>query len=702
MVNIINQAVNKPIKKCLVLITAVVLVFCATFGTSDTSHAASAAGFNPGYIIDDSVMTNSGSMSISQIQGFLNSKVPNCDTNHAGFYGSSGTWYGPPFTCLKDYTENGLSSAQIIYNAAQQYHINPQVLIVLLQKEQGLITDTWPAPYQYTSATGYGCPDSTPGVCNSAYYGFTNQVNNAAKLFHSVVTSSPNWYSPYVLGNNYIQWSPNASCGGSTVNIQNLSTAALYDYTPYRPNQASLNAGYGTGDSCSSYGNRNFYLYFSDWFGPPSSPPPTKCDSRVEGVVCVWSVRKSDGSQFLTSSETELSNTMYIYGWTNEGIIFYASDTDGSGATPIHRLLNDNQHYYTADYSEYNSLKNTGNWVDEGIPFYVYPSDTTTNSSHVTYKLYSPTLDRNYWTTSKDKVTILENMGYSSKSTPFNTPSGLADLSTPAAGRINIYRLAENSGYFYTTSLYELESVIKRGYPYEGILTTSNTSNAGTAVYRLQRGSRHFYTTNTSERDIAISRYGYVDEGVGFYVDSNSDQIYRLANTRYNIYLYTSSFAEVMLLVNAGGWTYEGTLINVNNTDPSPIYRFLNILNSRHFYTIDINEAIRISNRGWKYETIAFYANKDSGLPVYRLLSYDKHFYTTNVNEKDIAINKYGYIYEGIAFYVSQNITNKPTYRLQGGNDEYFYTSSSTERDTAVSRYGYQYEGEGFYLPSED
>ncbi|MCW2763410.1 MAG: exported protein of unknown function, partial [Marmoricola sp.] len=63
------------------------------------------------------------------------------------------------------------------------------------------------------------------------------------------------------------QWSPNSSCGGSTVNIQNRSTQALYNYTPYQPNQSALNAGYGTGDGCGAYGNRNFYLYFTDWFG---------------------------------------------------------------------------------------------------------------------------------------------------------------------------------------------------------------------------------------------------------------------------------------------------------------------------------------------------------------------------------------------------------------------------------------------------
>ncbi|HPF31067.1 MAG TPA: hypothetical protein PLO25_02040, partial [Candidatus Saccharibacteria bacterium] len=33
------------------------------------------------------------------------------------------------------------------------------------------------------------------------------------------------------------------------------------------PNQATLDAGYGSA-YCGAYGNRNFYLYFTDWFGP--------------------------------------------------------------------------------------------------------------------------------------------------------------------------------------------------------------------------------------------------------------------------------------------------------------------------------------------------------------------------------------------------------------------------------------------------
>ncbi|MBP6037960.1 MAG: hypothetical protein KA604_01325 [Candidatus Saccharimonas sp.] len=254
----------------------------ALIGGATMAHAAT---FDPGRIIDDSVMTNANSMNVDQIQAFLNSKVPNCDTNgnqpasdfgrpdltHAQ-YAAARNWQAPPYTCLRDKVENGLTAAQIIYNVSQQYSINPQTFIVLLQKESSLVTDTWPLNWQYNSATGYGCPDSTPGVCDASYRGLTNQITWAARLFRNVINQSPTWYSPYIKGNNFIQWSPIASCGGSTVNVQNWSTAALYDYTPYQPNQAALNAGYGMGDGCSAYGNRNFFLYFNDWFGSTAAP----------------------------------------------------------------------------------------------------------------------------------------------------------------------------------------------------------------------------------------------------------------------------------------------------------------------------------------------------------------------------------------------------------------------------------------------
>lgn len=725
-----------------------------TILSNHSTSALSGSTFTPGQIIDDVVFYNSGSMSVDQIQEFLSSKVTNCDTNgtqpasdwgypsytHAqlaqykregshGFKQDTG-FNAPPYTCVKDYSQSTpqmesasgycgaisagtRTAAQIIKDISVACGINPQVLIDLLEKEQSLITDNWPLQRQYADATGFACPDSAP--CDPAYGGFFYQVYYAARQF-KIYQQNPNDYN-YVAGrSNRVYWQTNfgsfvnptgnandpsrngqSSCGYQNVPILNQATAGLYTYTPYQPNQAALANLYGNGDGCSAYGNRNFWRIFTDWFGATSSPPATRCDSKVQNIVCVWSVRKSDGSQFLTSSESELSTTMYTYGWSNEGIIFYASSTQRPGTIPVHRLLSDNKHYYTTDQAEYTSLIGSG-WIDEGVPFYEYSSDTSTNVSHSVYKMYNSSLNQYYLTIDPAQKTALINMGYTAQASSFNTVSGLVDPLNPATGRANIYQLKENGSNFYTTSLSELELVMKRGYPYVGILTTANASSAGTPVYRLVYGNRHFYTTDPDERDSAVSRYGFIAEGVGFYVDASSAQIYRLDNADGS-YLYTTSLDNSMSLANTSGWILQKTLAS-NTNETQPVYRFLNLLNNRHFYTISLNEASRISNRGWKYETIAFSANVSTGLPVYRLLLNDKHFYTTNVDEKNIAMSKYGYVYEGVAFYVSPTPTSMPTYRLQGGPDEYFYTASAAERDTAVSRYKYSYEGEGFYLPS--
>lgn len=268
------------------IITSTILVIsllASSFLPVASTMAASTSGFQAGRIMDDSVMADKNSMSVNDIQNFLNSKVPSCDTNgsqnsemnNAGVpdYNGNGSiqrwewgkakYNQTTFPCLKNKTFSGKKAAKLIHEAAQTYSINPKVLLVLLQKEQGLITDTWPLNVQYRSATGYGCPDTA--ACDSQYYGLKNQLNQAANLFRTVLNGG---WSNYPVGNNSIPWNPNiAACGYSTVNVQNRATSALYRYTPYRPNQAALNAGYGTGNGCSSYGNRNFYLYFTDWFG---------------------------------------------------------------------------------------------------------------------------------------------------------------------------------------------------------------------------------------------------------------------------------------------------------------------------------------------------------------------------------------------------------------------------------------------------
>lgn len=291
-----------------------------TFAGASTANAS----FNPGRIMDDAVMSDYNSMSTADIQRFLESKVT-CDTwgtkpsefgggTRAQFAASRG-WQGPPYHCMTTYKENNVSAAQLIYEKSQKYRISPKVLIVLLQKEQGLITDEWPLQTQYKTATGYGCPDTAP--CDSQYFGLANQLDWAAKMFRAILDNSPHWYTPYVLGNNYIQYNPNASCGGSNVYIQNRATQALYNYTPYQPNQATLNAGWGTAH-CGAYGNRNFYLYFNSWFGSTLGGDPSISDNvTVSQSLKITPDGSNDINQKYTASFTlkNKSGSKIDLGW---------------------------------------------------------------------------------------------------------------------------------------------------------------------------------------------------------------------------------------------------------------------------------------------------------------------------------------------------------------------------------------------------
>ena len=294
------------------------------------SGAISLADFHPGNIISDYTMSNYQTMSVADIDAFLHAHG-NCndrDTVKASWYPNLHYHIKDGhFVCLADevFTDGveygdlipadakTRTAAQIIYDVAQEWKINPQVLLVLLEKEQGLISDSWPNSVQYRSATGFGCPDTAP--CNEVYYGFYNQLDNAAYLFRTVLDGG---WTNYPLGNNYIGYNPNPACGGSIVNIENLATSSLYRYTPYQPNAAALAAGYGT-VSCGAYGNRNFFLFFINWFGDPTSDPDAgKKELTAEEILA--KVQKVDAEA--TDLDFEYSAHIQKLGWmesTNGG-----------------------------------------------------------------------------------------------------------------------------------------------------------------------------------------------------------------------------------------------------------------------------------------------------------------------------------------------------------------------------------------------
>ncbi|MCI1983804.1 MAG: hemagglutinin [Bifidobacteriaceae bacterium] len=250
----------------LAVVSAIYLVHRVTIQQLEEqqSQLASEFDYNPGNLISDTDFFDASAMSTRQIQEFLVKHGANCSGKQC--------LKNARFTVAREKGDNlceaykgsgKKSGAEVIAAAAKSCGINPEVILVMLEKEQGLVSTSEPTKQKFASALGLSCPDNAS--CDKKYDGFFKQVYGAARRF-KYYQANPDQYSYQAQSINYVQYSPNAACGGSKVYIENEATALLYIYTPYQPNSAALRADWGTGDSCSSYGNRNFVKLYEAWF----------------------------------------------------------------------------------------------------------------------------------------------------------------------------------------------------------------------------------------------------------------------------------------------------------------------------------------------------------------------------------------------------------------------------------------------------
>ena len=144
------------------------------------------ADFNPNKLIEDKTFSDTQTFgSALGIQQFLDSKKSVLANINVGFLQK-----------LREPTDVNLktnlsdpeanlgrlrSAAELIWAASVKTGINPQVIIVTLQKEQSLITGTFSTDSKIQSALdhamGFGCPDS--GGCDSLFFGFYPQLFGA-------------------------------------------------------------------------------------------------------------------------------------------------------------------------------------------------------------------------------------------------------------------------------------------------------------------------------------------------------------------------------------------------------------------------------------------------------------------------------------------------------------------------------------------
>jgi cell wall-associated NlpC family hydrolase len=256
----------------LLLLLAVLVAGCSVPETPKVEggpigNSAGGPVWDAGYIISDDVFYNDDRyLDPTGVQADLDLIGGNCTASTCLRNDSYSTPSTSSSWCTSYTGSADEKFASMLFKMGKACGINPQVAMIMIVKESGGLSKAVPPD----ALTGFGCPDTGPGGsanCNAASSGVFKQTWGMFEAF-AKLHKDPSKVN-YLEGQTHeILWNiVESGCGGAPVAVRNRATATLYTYTPYQPNAASLAAFPGTGDSCSSYGNRNFFEYFKKYFG---------------------------------------------------------------------------------------------------------------------------------------------------------------------------------------------------------------------------------------------------------------------------------------------------------------------------------------------------------------------------------------------------------------------------------------------------
>lgn len=185
----------------------------ATAATSvlQPSDLEGASGFDPDEIVASAPLQDAATLDGARLTAFLEM-----------------TPYGQP-SFLATYASHGQSAVASIVSAAQRYGLNPLVLVVRAQMDQGLVgSPTYPSAASRVEFA-FGCGCASAGDCDPAYEGFDVQVGCLAAALRESLDAVA------ARGKTDGGWGPgltSRTIDGVPVRPRDDSTASLYQYTP--------------------------------------------------------------------------------------------------------------------------------------------------------------------------------------------------------------------------------------------------------------------------------------------------------------------------------------------------------------------------------------------------------------------------------------------------------------------------------------
>ena len=229
--------------------------------------------FDPEYIISDHDLTNYQTMTINEVQTFLNEK--------GGALANYST---------VDIDGKMKTAAKIIYRASQEHKINPQHLLTLLQREKSLITKTSPSNNDYNWATGFSCYDYRNPV--SRFRGFSTQVDRAAWRFRYYLDHP--WQFQFKVGTKgktLVDWPDKwlVNIHSRYIVAKNAATAGLYTYAPHL------------------YDNWLFWTIWQNWFGNEDQKFTDGTLLRIKDEPGVWLIQNDQRRPFYSENVFLLS-----------------------------------------------------------------------------------------------------------------------------------------------------------------------------------------------------------------------------------------------------------------------------------------------------------------------------------------------------------------------------------------------------------
>ena len=395
---------------------------------------SSVSAFSPTRLMDDGVFDNNATMNSAQIQAMFagsDGKLPvgsaclkSYQTPNSHFDGT--VWhYGDitttdttdtvnyPHRWIVSDGPNMIPASQAIAQASQQWGMNPQVLISTLEKEESLVSGTACDPWRYTSAMGYGCPDS--GGCNPKYAGFTRQLlwgSWQLKFNKERAHGNVSWdgdgeitYVGYMIQGTYKRCATCATNyydGGAILDAQRIvletaTTASLYTYTPHL--------------------GQSFPGIFEKWFGSVL----TDCNQNEVAMPQVQRLYNPvTYENFYTAYQCEANAVISKLGFVASGSAFNTTSSTMPGAVPVYRLYSPatKTHLWTASSDDITFAVTKLGFQIDGLAFWTAPSAAT--GIFPVYRMYNPKTYHHLWTLSQAEVSfVTQYAGYRLEGTGF-------------------------------------------------------------------------------------------------------------------------------------------------------------------------------------------------------------------------------------------------------------------------------------------